>query len=100
MGQTTRIRLFHAQRQVGLNTPIFLASASDLIDWKLPGNLNYNILTELKAQLYSFNNTRVVEDWKEIHSSPSMNELFKDALRNYASVEAGKLRHSFLHRSH
>ena len=95
MGQTTHIRLFQAQRQVGLNTPIFLASACDLIDWVLPGNLNYNILTELKAQLYSFNATRVLDDWKEIHCSLSMNKFLNNALRSYDSLEVSKVKHSF-----
>ena len=60
MGQTTRIRLFQVQRRIGLNTPIFLASPNDLMNWQLTGNLNYNVLLVMKAQLYSFNNTRVV----------------------------------------
>jgi len=100
MGQTTCIRLFQAQRRIGFNTPIFLASANDLMNWQLSGNLNYNVLLAIKAQLYSFNNTRVMQDWNEIHSSSLfLNQFFNDALRNSDATEGGRIRHSFLQRS-
>ena len=99
MRHTTRIRLFQAQRQIGLNTPVFLAPAEVLTTWKLNGNLNYFILTELKAQLYSFNHTRLLDSWTEIHDSLLLNMLFQDILRNYDLPEANKIQKLFLQRS-
>ena len=96
MGQITCIQLFQAQRQVRLNMPVFLASASDLVDWQLPGNLNYKILLELKKQLYSFNSTHFLDNWKEVHSSFSLNKIFNDALKSYDGVDANKIKYLYL----
>src|SRR6266542_4302308 len=99
MGQTTRIRLFQAQRQLGLNSPIFLVSATELVDWPLLGNLNYDVLLAMKTQLYSFNCTRVVEAWNELHSSIALNEIFNANLNHYDHMESRQIRRSFIQRS-
>src|SRR6266498_3982094 len=100
MGCTTRIRLAHAQRRIGLHASILTADPSSLINWDMERNLNFVILKEMKMQLYSFNASRLDDTWNDRYRVISLNQFFEDTLSNVDAIQSAKIHRSFLQRSH
>ena len=50
----------------------------------------------MKAQLYSFNYNRLLDDWHEAHVSQSLNKLLNDAAMNNDLTDTNKIRKYFL----
>src|SRR6266496_3714433 len=99
MGITTRVRLAQAQQRIGLAASILIAELISLINWDMDRNLNFNVLKEMKLQLYSFNDSRLDDTWMDTYQATSLNHIFEDVVLSCDNKQSVKIRKSFLLRS-